>query len=123
MPRISPTVLRIAFWAAAALSVFMAELPQPPPMLGETGDKLQHMLAFGTMAALAAPAYPRVSLALILIGLSAFGGAIELFQMIPAISRDASWGDWAADTFAIAAVLFLVHRLRSKRQEEAPEQA
>ena len=123
MPRISPTVLRIAFWLAAALSLFMAELPKPPALPGDPTDKVQHVIAFATLAVLAAAAYPRKRLLTILIGLSAFGGAIEIFQMNPLVSRDASWWDWVADTVAAGAMLFFVHRLRTKRREEAPEQA
>ena len=123
MPRISLTLLRIAFWAAAALSLFMAELPKPPSLPGDPTDKVQHIIAFATLAALAAAAYPRTRLLAILIGLSAFGGAIEIFQMNPLISRDASWWDWIAETFAAGTVLFFVHRLRSKRRAGAAEQA
>jgi VanZ family protein len=122
MPRISPTLLRIAFWAAAVLSLFMAELPKPPALPGDPSDKVQHIFAFATLAALAAAAYPRTRLIAILVGLSAFGGAIEIFQMNPMVSRDASWWDWIADTVAAGAMLLFVHRLRTKRRSEAPEQ-
>lgn len=123
MPRIPLTVLRIAFWAAAALSLFMAELPKPPALPGDPTDKVQHIIAFATLAGLAAAAYPRTRLVAILLGLSAFGGAIEIFQMNPLVSRDASWWDWVADTVAAGAMLFFVHRLRAKRPPESPEQA
>ena len=89
----------------------------------EFNDKFQHMLAFATLAALGSASYPRTSLVTILFGLSAFGGMIELYQMIPAISRDASWWDWAADTIAAGAMLFFVHRLRAKRRGGAVERA
>jgi VanZ family protein len=117
------TVLRLAFWAAAALSLFMAELPRAPSLPGDPGDKVQHIVAFATLAALAAAAYPRTRLLKILIGLSAFGGAIELIQMNPMISRDASWWDWIADTGAAAVVLWLVHRARAKRTAGLGEEA
>jgi VanZ family protein len=117
------TVLRAAFWAAAALSLFMAELPKPPSIPGEPSDKIQHMIAFVTLAALAATAYPRTSLLLIGIGLSTFGAAIELIQMIPAISRDSSLWDWVADTVAAGAVLWFVHRARAKRMADLAEES
>jgi VanZ family protein len=123
MPRIPPTLLRIAFWAAAVLSLFMAELPKPPAIPGDPSDKVQHMIAFATLAALATAAYPRTRLLTILLGLSSFGGAIEIFQMNPLVSRDASWWDWIADTVAAGAMLFFVHRLRAKRRLETAEQA
>jgi len=114
----STTLLRIAFWAAAALSLFMAELPKPPALPGDPTDKVQHIIAFATLAGLAAAAYPRTRLLWILLGLSAFGGAIEIFQMNPLISRDASWWDWIADTVAAGAVLLLVHRIRQKKRAD-----
>ena len=123
MPRIPLTLLRVAFWAAALFSLTMAGLPPQSVPPGPANDKVQHMIAFATLAALASLAYPRLSLVTLLVGLSAFGGAIELFQMIPAISRDASWWDWIADTVAAGVVLFFVHRLRTKRRSEATEQA
>jgi VanZ family protein len=81
------------------------------------------MIAFATLAALATAAYPRTRLLTILLGLSSFGGAIEIFQMSPLVSRDASWWDWIADTVAAGAMLFFVHRLRAKRRLETAEQA
>ena len=50
----------------------------------------------------------------------AFGGAIEIFQMNPLISRDASWWDWIADTVAAGAMLLLVHRIRHKKRADLP---
>jgi hypothetical protein len=123
MPRISITMLRIAFYAAALFSLFMAGLPQAPVLPGEINDKFQHMLAFVTLAALGSAAYPRTNLFVILIGLSAFGGAIELYQMLPSVSRDSSWWDWAADTLAAGSVLSFVHLLRAKRRAETLEEA
>ncbi len=107
-------ILRLAFWAAALFSLYMAWLPQPPQVPGTHGDKVQHILAFGTLAVLASLAYPRVSLVLIGVALSAFGAAIELIQTIPAISRDGSFADWVADTGAAAVLLMLVARTRGR---------
>ena len=107
-------VLRIAFWAAAVFSLFMASLPQPPQLPGADADKIQHIVAFGVLATLGALAYPRVSLLVIGVALSAFGAAIELIQTIPAISRDGSFADWVADTLAAGLILLLVHRTRSR---------
>ena len=123
MPRVPVTVLRIAFYAAALFSLFMAGLPLAPVIPGELNDKFQHMLAFATLAALGSAAYPRTNLFVILIGLSAFGGAIELYQMLPSVSRDSSWWDWAADTLAAGSVLSFVHLLRAKRRAETLEEA
>lgn len=107
-------ILRIAFWAAALFSLTMASLPQPPQLPGADADKVQHIVAFGVLAILASLAYPRVSLVVIGLALSAFGAAIELIQTIPAISRDGSFADLVADTLAAGVVLLLVHRTRSR---------
>ena len=107
-------ILRIAFWAAAFFSLYMAGLPEAPQVPGTYGDKVQHGLAFAVLAVLASAAYPRVSLVVIGIGLSAFGAAIELYQMIPSVSRDGSFADWLADTGAAAVILMLVARTRSR---------
>lgn len=107
-------VLRIAFWAAALLSLTMASLPQPPQLPGAAADKVQHILAFAVLAMLGSLAYPRVKLVVIALALSAFGAGIELIQTIPAISRDGSAADWLADTLAAGVVLLLVHRTRSR---------
>jgi hypothetical protein len=105
-------VVRLLFWAAAAFALLMASLPVALP--GNPNDKLMHITAFAVLALLAAIAYPRARLLIILVCLSAFGAMIELVQIIPALNRSAEWLDWAADTFAVAVVLgcvFLCRRL------------
>lgn len=76
-------------------------------------DKANHMLAFVTMAVLGAFAYPRRPLWQLGAALIAFGGVIELTQMIPALHRDAEWGDWLADTIATVAGLALSRAARA----------
>lgn len=85
----------------------MALLPKPPEIPGEPGDKIQHMLAFATLGAIAAGGWRNQPLARLFAGLAVFGAAIELFQMIPALHRDAEWLDWLADMAAAAAALAL----------------
>ena len=67
-------------------------------------DKAEHFLAFYVLTSLAVVAFPRGRLIMIAIVLSAFGGLIELVQALPIVHRDAAWGDWVADTVAVAAV-------------------
>jgi len=111
-------LLRYAFWSAAAFAFTMAVLPNPPHLPGGPSDKVQHMLAFAVLAALASAAYRNAPLLPIGVLLSAFGAAIEVVQLIPALHR---WGDvvdWVADTAAAALVLAAVglRRLRLARQ-------
>ena len=72
-------------------------MDQPPPT-PEGSDKLVHLAAF---AALAFPLArtSRVSLLLIFIGASAFGGLIELIQ--PTFNRSADLNDWITDILGV----------------------
>ena len=109
---LSPFVVRLAraaFWTAAIGAVTMAVLPTPPHLaIDRFGDKFEHMLAFATLALLAAGAFPRVSLARIAERLSFLGALIEVTQSSPTLHRDCDIRDWVADTLAVLAVLALV---------------
>jgi hypothetical protein len=99
---------RAIFWAAACFAFVMAIVPQPPEIPGEPNDKVPHIVAFATLAALGSFAYARVSLMKLLVSLSLFGAAIEAVQAIPMLHRDSDILDWLADTFAVAVVLALI---------------
>ena len=101
--------LRLLFWLSVVFSFTMATIPQPPQIPGEPADKVQHMMAFATMSALAALGYGRLGLIRIGLALSAFGAFIEFVQMIPALHRDAEVGDWIADLSAVAVSLVVTH--------------
>ena len=105
---------RAVFWAAAGFAFVMAVLPHPPQVPGEPNDKVQHVVAFATLALLGSFAYPRTSLLKLLVSLSLFGALIEVVQAIPALQRDSDVLDWLADTAAAAAVLLLVRWWRSR---------
>lgn len=107
-------LLPYAFWSATLFAFVMATLPQPPQLPGQPSDKIQHILAFTVLAALAAAAYPRTRLLKIGLGLSAFGALIELVQTIPMLHRDAEFIDWIADTAAAAIVLALAALVRRR---------
>ena len=106
---------RFLFWAALSFALVMALLPSPPRLPGAPGDKIQHMLAFAVLAALAVAAYPGISLVRIALRLAAFGALIELLQLIPGLNRDGQWLDWLADTGAVLIVLLGVTLLRRRR--------
>jgi hypothetical protein len=109
-------LFRVLLVTAIVFAVVMALLPKPPVLpIDRFGDKAQHMLAFATLAFLAAPAYPRASLLRIGERLSFLGALIEVAQAIPALHRDCDIRDWAADTLAIAAVLFAWAAFRRRR--------
>lgn len=89
----------------------MALVPKPPEIPGEPGDKIQHMMAFATLGALAAAGWRERRLAALFAWLAGFGAAIELFQAIPALHRDAEWLDWIADMAAALVALSIVRWL------------
>jgi hypothetical protein len=107
---------RLLLWAALLFAVTMAVLPHPPTAPVEVNDKYQHMLAFGTLSALAIGAYPRMPLRHILERLSFLGAMIELVQSIPALRRDCDIMDWVADTAMILVVVGVVWLWRHSRR-------
>jgi VanZ family protein len=111
------TVLtRVALVLAVIFAVTMALLPKPPHMpIDQYGDKFGHMLAFATMALLAALSYPTARLFRIGERLSFLGAMIEVLQSIPSLHRDCDIHDWIADTLAITVVLLLVWFARRGR--------
>lgn len=58
------------------------------------GDKLHHLLAFGSLAFAAVLAWPH-RWVLVIVVVALYGGAIELIQ--PYVGRSGEWADWFAD--------------------------
>jgi hypothetical protein len=104
----------LAFWATLLFAVVMALLPRPPQLPGNPSDKVQHILAFAVLTALALIAYVRAHPATIGAGLIALGGFIELAQLIPALGREGSLLDLAADCGAVLVVLAVGVPLRRR---------
>lgn len=93
------------FWAVVLFSVVMALLPKPPQMpIDRFGDKVNHILAFATMAGLASLAFPKASPLRVIERLSFLGAMIEVMQSIPALHRQCDVVDWIADTMAVLVV-------------------
>jgi hypothetical protein len=103
------------FYGALVFAVVMATLPHPPRVPGDPVDKVQHIIAFATLAWLGAAAYPRMPLPRLGERLSFLGALIEVVQSIPALHRDCDIMDWVADTLAIGVVLLLVGLARRAR--------
>jgi VanZ family protein len=110
----SSTTARALFWAAACFAFVMAVMPHPPRLPVEPNDKVQHVIAFATLALLGTFAYPGTGLIKLLVRLSLFGALIEVFQAIPELHRDSDVLDWVADTVAVAIVLFAVRWWRGR---------
>jgi VanZ family protein len=114
-------------WLVAFAALVSATLPQgEAPHLGGS-DKLDHMVAFFTLAFLARLAYPRRAPVHLFLAIVAFGGAIELVQMIPAVQRDAEWRDWFADIAAtlvgLALATPLLHGLTDRKASPASDRS
>ena len=107
------SILRTIFWIAIAISFLAAINPLPPQLPGQPNDKVQHMMAFLMLGALAFFAFPRTRPIVLLAWLSAFGAFIELVQMIPVLHRDGDIFDWIADTAAAAVILTALHLSRA----------
>ena len=107
-------LFRLALFVAIAFAVTMALLPKPPQIVPIANDKAQHMLAFATLALLAALAYPKAQLFRIGERLSFLGAMVEVLQSIPALHRDCDILDWIADTAAICVVLLIVATIRRR---------
>jgi hypothetical protein len=110
---------RLLFLAALTFAFVMAILPHPPEIPGEPSDKVQHVVAFATLAVLGSWAYVESSMLQMLGGLSLFGAFIEVVQAIPALHRDSDIKDWMADTVACGLVLTFVQWRRSRARSAA----
>ena len=107
----------LAFWTALLFAVVMALLPKPPEMPSDRfGDKFNHILAFATLAALAAMAYPRARRWLVVERLSFLGAIIEVAQSIPALHRDCDIRDWLANTLAVMVMTGVIALIARRKQ-------
>ena len=111
--------MRALFWAAALFAFVMAVLPHPPRLPLEPGDKVQHVIAFATLALLGTWAYSRTPTIKILVRLSLFGAFIELCQAIPMLHRDSDVMDWLADTLAAGLVLLAIRLWLGRKKSSA----
>lgn len=109
------TILRTLFWVALVVALAAALNPRPPQFEGAPGDKVQHILAFLALTAMALAAYPRAQRWAQALALSGFGALIEFLQMIPALHRSSELMDWVADTGAVLVVIVLAAILRLPR--------
>jgi VanZ family protein len=111
----------LAFWGALLFAVTMGLLPAPPQLPGEPSDKVQHILAFAVLTALAVAAYPQLRLIWIGVGLSLVGAAIELLQLIPSLNREGDLVDWLADCAAVVVVLLFARWWKILAGRRKPE--
>lgn len=102
-------VVRVLFWLALIFALTMAWLPYPPGIpLDRLGDKVEHMLAFATLAGLGTLGFAWHLRWRVAERLSFLGAMVEIVQSIPALHRDCDITDWIADTIAIVVATALV---------------
>ena len=109
---------RVVFLLLVAVVLYLTLTPVPPHVALDNlpfGDKIEHFLAFATLAAMARLGFPRVSRWQMLEHLSFLGALIEVAQATPGLGRDCDWHDWVADTMGAALGLALVLVLRAYR--------
>ena len=118
-PSVFQSLSRLLLGAAAALTVILACLPQPPEIPGHPPELLLHGGSFAVLAILARVGHPLASAWLIMLTLAGLGGAIELLQSVPRLQREPSLADWAADLAGIAVTLGggeLISRLSGRKK-------
>lgn len=97
-----------------AVVCYLAFTPTPPPLAGAWWDKANHSLAFLVLTFAACLAFPRPwrGVWLVMLGLLAFGAAIEVVQaFVP--GRSCEWEDLLADSVGIVAGVLVTLPLRS----------
>jgi VanZ family protein len=109
-----------AFWCCALAVLVLALVPQREPPNVEGLDKLDHVIAFATLALLATFAWPtrwHTSLAALL----AYGWTIEVLQSFTA-TRTADAEDVAADAAGLVLAWVIVQgirRIRTRRSKRS----
>ncbi len=108
-------VLRWLFIATAliVMALSLAPLGSDAPSLG--WDKANHLVAFAGLALLGCLAYPGHT-GIVLVGLLAYGGLIEVLQSFTSY-RSAEWADLLADALGLPIgwiVAWLVGRIRDR---------
>lgn len=93
--RLPLKIWRLAFVACALAVLVLALVPGEKTISGTGWDKTNHLLAFSVLALLGFQAYPGRSF-LVIMGLLAYGGVIEILQSFTP-DRAAEWTDLAAD--------------------------
>ena len=110
---------RPLFWAALVFAYVAAVMPAAEAPKISDSDKVEHMLAFFTLAVLGRLGYPATPAIVTALLLACFGAVIEFSQLIPALHRDGNLADWVADVAALGAGILLV-ALASRRRIRAP---
>jgi len=108
---------RVVFWMVLVVVTWLMLIELTPKTGGwPYWDKVQHILVFAGLTVLAILGYRR-RWRTVALGLLLYGVLIEGLQTVLTVTRQASVGDWLADTigilFAIACYWMIQRRLRA----------
>jgi VanZ family protein len=104
---------RLLFMTAFLVITEMALRPghaTPPNLFGS--DKIDHIVAFMTLAALSKLGWPTPSILIKSILLLLYGIAIEFMQSTQMVGRTASWSDVVADIIGISLGYFIFNLVK-----------
>lgn len=87
-------------WALIALVIYLSVTPQPVEIPGDEGDKLGHLLAYGTVMLWFAQVYERRARWRVMAGLVLLGVALEFVQRWTGYRSFDVW-DMAADAAGV----------------------
>jgi hypothetical protein len=110
---------QVTFFSALLFTFYCAVVPPGRAIQLVPWDKAEHFIAFYTLTALAAAAFPRRRWWAIAASLSAIGALIEIVQGTSIVHRDMDFWDWVADTLAIGAALAPMLLVWWRRQFQA----
>lgn len=105
---------RLAFGGCMLVVMALSLMPAEVPMPSTGWDKSNHFLAFFVLTLLGGVAYPGRT-ALVLTGLLAYGGLIEVLQSFTP-SRSAEWGDLLADAVGLLLGWMVLQLVRMQAQ-------
>lgn len=105
------TIARSLFCLSLVVATFMALVPGPIGQIIESGPE-RHFLAFLMLPIFAGLGWPRISYRRLWLAFAAFGGLIELAQLVMAIGRSGRFIDWVIDCVAITVSLLILYHIR-----------
>jgi VanZ family protein len=115
---------QVLFCALTATVLYLALSPSPPAQVDLGWDKLNHATAFAALTISGCFAFPgsRKVVLLVLLGVVALGGLIEILQAyVP--GRDSDWFDLVADSVGMLFGAFIALPLLWLTRAHAPRAA
>ena len=106
---------RLLYFVLIAVILVIAIVPQVEAPIGTPNDKVNHIIAFFTLAFLAKLLWPEKRIWVKALWLAAFGALIEVLQGVMKVGRNAAFDDFVADVLATAAGLIAARAILAFR--------